>query len=135
MPQNGLAMTRSQRSTGFGPNRVSQRGVSLFGLLFWAIVLAFVGVVGARVFPTVLEFYTIQKVINRIASENPATVPAVRADFERARQIEYSIVSITAQDLEIGKNNDKVKISFAYDKQIPLMGPAYLLIKYEGSSR
>lgn len=135
MPQNGLAMTRRQCSTVFGPKRVSQRGVSLFGLLFWAIVLAFVGVIGARVFPTVMEFYTIQKVINRIASENPATVPAVRADFERARQIEYSIVSITAQDLEIGKNNDKVKISFAYDKQIPLMGPAYLLIKYEGSSR
>ena len=135
MPQNGLAMTRSPRALASSPNRASQRGVSLFGLLFWAIVLAFVGVVGARVFPTVLEYYTIQRVINRIASENPGTVPAVRADFERARQIEYSIVSISAQDLEIGKENDKVKISFAYDKQIPLMGPAFLLIKYEGSSR
>lgn len=135
MPQNGLAVTRSQRNTVSHPPGAGQRGVSLFGLLFWAVLLAFVGVVGARVFPTVLEYYTIQRVINRIASENPATVPAVRADFERARQIEYSIVSITATELEVGKQNDKVKISFAYDKQIPLMGPAYLLIKYEGSSR
>ncbi|MBB4842383.1 hypothetical protein HNP55_000878 [Paucibacter oligotrophus] len=135
MPQNGPAVTRSQRSTVSRLPRAGQRGISLFGLLFWAVLLAFVGVVGARVFPTVLEYYTIQRVINRIASESPATVPAVRADFERARQIEYSIVSITASDLEIGKQNDKVKISFAYDKQIPLMGPAYLLIKYEGSSR
>ncbi|RQO57152.1 DUF4845 domain-containing protein [Paucibacter sp. KBW04] len=135
MPQNGLAVTHRPRTLASAPARAGQRGISLFGLLFWGVILAFVGVLAARVFPTVLEYYTIQRVINRIASENPATVPAVRADFERARQIEYSIVSITASDLEVGKENDKVKISFAYDKQIPLMGPAYLLIKYEGSSR
>ena len=61
-----------------------QRGVSLIGLLFWGVVVAFVAVVAARVFPTVLEFYTIQKIVDRIAVSNPATVPAVRAEF-RAR--------------------------------------------------
>ncbi|ALT76216.1 MULTISPECIES: DUF4845 domain-containing protein [unclassified Roseateles] len=112
-----------------------QRGVSLFGLLFWAVVIAFGGLVAVRVFPTVLEFYTVQRVVNRIAAENPATVPVVRAEFDRAQQIEYSIVSITSQDLQVSKENDKVQISFAYDKQIPVAGPVYLLIKYEGKSR
>lgn len=112
-----------------------QRGVSLFGLLFWAVVIAFGGLVAVRVFPTVLEFYTVQRVVNRIAAENPATVPVVRSEFDRAQQIEYSIVSITSQDLQVSKENDKVQISFAYDKQIPVAGPVYLLIKYEGKSR
>ena len=30
--------------------------------------------------------------------------------------------------------DDKIVVRFAYDKEIPLFGPAYLLIKYRGSS-
>lgn len=115
--------------------RTQQRGISLFGLLFWGVVLAFTGVVVAKVFPTVLEYYTIKRVVDRIAAANPATVPAVRAEFERAKQVEFSIVSIASPDLVVSKDNDKLQISFAYDKQIELAGPVYLLIKYEGRSR
>ncbi|MDC8784076.1 DUF4845 domain-containing protein [Roseateles koreensis] len=131
MAQQGRAATARQ-FTGIGR---SQRGVSLLGLLFWAVVLAFGGVVLARVFPAVMEYYTLERVVGRIASENPATVPAVREAFTRAQQIEYSIISIGPQDLQISKENDKVLISFAYDKEIPLAGPVYLLIKFEGRSR
>lgn len=117
-----------------GTHQRKQRGVSLFGLLFWGVLLAFSAVVLAKVFPTVLEYYTIKRVIDRIAVTNPPTVPAVRADFERAKQIEYSITSIGAQDLAVSKDNDKLVISFAYEKQIELAGPVFLLIKYEGRS-
>ncbi|WIV96654.1 DUF4845 domain-containing protein [Kinneretia aquatilis] len=118
-----------------GAQARSQRGISLLGLLFWGVLLAFGGVVIARVIPTVLEFYTIQRVVDRIAAANPATVPAVRAEFERAQQVEYSMVSISSQDLVISKDNEKLQISFAYDKQVDLAGPVYLLIKYQGKSR
>lgn len=117
-----------------GTHQRKQLGVSLFGLLFWGVLLAFSAVVLAKVFPTVLEYYTIKRVIDRIAVTNPPTVPAVRADFERAKQIEYSITSIGAQDLAVSKDNDKLVISFAYEKQIELAGPVFLLIKYEGRS-
>ena len=35
---------------------------------------------------------------------------------------------------EARRHGDKVVVSFAYDKEIALAGPAYLLIKYRGSS-
>lgn len=114
--------------------RQGQRGISLFGLLFWGVLIAFTAVVVMRVAPTVMEYYTIQRAIDRIAKSNPPTVPAARDDFERTRQIEYSIVSITPADLVISKDNERVKISFAYEKQVPLAGPVFLLIKYEGQS-
>ncbi len=114
--------------------KVHQGGISLVGLLFWGVVIACTFVVAAKVFPTVLEYYTIKKVIDRIVVNNPSTVPAVRAEFERSKQIEYSIVSLTAADLVITKENEKLRISFAYDKQIDLVGPVFLLIKYEGQS-
>lgn len=112
-----------------------QRGVTLIGLLFWGIVVAFGATLAIKVFPTVLEYYTIQKVLDRIVIANPATVPAVRADFERATQVEYSIQSLSSKDLVITKENDKLVIAFAYDKEIPIAGPVYLLIKYEGRTR
>ena len=112
-----------------------QRGVTLFGLLFWAVLIGFVALVGLRVFPTVNEYYTIQRAINKVANEGANTVPAVRAAFDKQKSIEYSISSISGKDLSITKENDKVVISFAYEKEIPLFGPAYLLIKYAGRSR
>ena len=114
--------------------KVHQGGISLVGLLFWGVVVAFTGVVAAKTFPTVLEYYTIKRVVNRIVGDNPSTVPAVRAEFDRAKEVEYSIVSISSADLVITKDNDKLKIGFAYDKTIDLAGPVYLLIKYDGHS-
>ena len=111
-----------------------QRGISLFGLLFWAVLLSFVGVVLAKTFPTVLEYITIKRVIHKIAMDNPGTVPAVRAEFDKARQVEYGMTSISSGDLVVTKDNDKLVISFAYDKQVELFGPVNLLIKYEGNS-
>jgi len=113
-----------------------QRGLSLIGLLFWGGVIAVVAVVGMKVFPTVLEYMTVQRVVDRIASGNPATVPQVRQEFERATAVEYSIQSIKAADLVVSKDaNDKVVIEFGWDKEVDIFGPVYLLIKYRGKSR
>ncbi|MFT4193330.1 DUF4845 domain-containing protein [Ottowia sp.] len=112
--------------------RNSQRGISFLGLLFLGVVLALLGIVGARVVPTASEYMTIQKAVKKAAAEG-GTVPAVRAAFDRTASVDY-IDSIAGKDLEVTKDGDKVVVSFAYDKEIPLFGPAYLLIKYRGSS-
>jgi uncharacterized membrane protein YhiD involved in acid resistance len=115
--------------------RARQRGITLFGLLFWAIIVGFAALIVMRVLPTMNEYFTIQKAVNKIAQDGGNTVPEIRAAFDRAKDIEYSIQSITSKDLSITKENDKVVVSFAYDKEIELMKPVYLLIKYEGRSK
>ena len=118
------------------PSRArAQRGVSLIGLMFWAIIIGFIGYVAVRVLPTINEYLTIQRAVNKIAAESPPTVIEVRKAFERQKDIEYSISSITAKDLEITKENDRLVIRFAYDKEIPLVEPVFLLIKYAGRSK
>ena len=118
---------------GAGPDR--QRGITLFGLLFWGIIVAVIALIAMRVLPTMNEYFTILKAVNKIAHEGGTTVPEIRAAFERTKTIEYSIASISAKDLTITKENDKVVISFAYDKEIELVDPVYLLIKYQGRSK
>jgi hypothetical protein len=111
-----------------------QRGLSLFGLLIWAIVIGFLGYVAVRTLPTVNEFLTIQSAVNKIAADNPPTVGEVRSAFEKRKQVEYSISSISGSDLDVTKIDDKLVISFEYDKEIELIAPVYLLIKYKGRS-
>jgi Tfp pilus assembly protein PilX len=55
--------------------RARQRGVTMFGLLFWAIVVGFVALIGMRVLPTLNEYFTIQRAVNKIAAEGATTVP------------------------------------------------------------
>ncbi|MFN0185648.1 MAG: DUF4845 domain-containing protein [Aquabacterium sp.] len=114
--------------------RAGQRGVSLIGLLMWAIVIGFIGYVLVRAVPTINEYMTIQRAVKKIAAAPPATVGEIRNAFDKQRDIEYAISSITGRDLEITKVNDKVVISFKYDKEIELIAPVYLLLRYAGSS-
>lgn len=115
--------------------RGRQRGVTLFGLMFWALFFGFVGYVLVRTLPTVNEYLTIQRTVEKVAASQPPTVNEARLAFERQKDIEYSISSIGGKDLEITKENERVVIKFAYDKEIELIEPVFLLIKYRGRSQ
>ena len=130
-----ISVSRARAGFPGARRRAAQRGITLFGLLFWAVVVGFAALIGMRVLPTMNEYFTIQRTVNKIATEGGSTVPEIRSAFEKQKAIEYSITSISAKDLSITKENDKVVVSFAYDKEIELMAPVYLLIKYEGRSK
>ena len=113
----------------------AERGITMIGLLLWAIVVAFVALIIVRVLPTINEYSTIVRAVQKIAKEAPATVAQAREAFERQKEIEYSISSITGKDLQVSKENDKVVIRFAYDKEVEIYEPVFLLIKYRGEGR
>jgi Domain of unknown function (DUF4845) len=117
------------------PAPAPRRGVTLIGLLAWAIVVGFAGYLLVRVVPTVTEFYTIQGVVDRIAASPASTVAQIRMAFEKQKQIDSTISSVDGKELDIRKENDRVVISFAYEKEIELFGPVFLLIKYAGRSK
>ena len=108
-----------------------QRGISFIGLLFVAVVLACVGVVVAQVIPTLIEYQAIGKAATKAAEGS--TVPEVRAIFDRAQAIDD--FKLTGKDIEVQKVGDKVVVSYAYDREIHLFGPAFLTMKYRGQSR
>jgi hypothetical protein len=110
-----------------------QRGISFIGLVFVASILAMAGVVAAQVFPTAIEFLAIQKAAQKAATEGQ-TPAEIRSIFDKASQID-DIKSITSKDLDIGKQGDKVVVAFSYEREIHLVGPAFLTLKYEGRSK
>ena len=62
------------------------------------------------------------------------SVAEVRALFDKAAQID-DIKSISGRDIEVTKEGDKVVVSFAYQREIHLAGPAWLTLKYSGRSK
>ena len=109
-----------------------QQGLTFFGLLIVGILLAFAGVIFAQFVPTYIEFMAVEKAVQK-ASEG-TTVAEVRSIFDKAAQID-DITTITGKDLEVGKQGDRVVVSFDYQREIPLVGPAHLVMKYEGRSK
>ena len=114
-----------------GQTSQKQRGISFIGLLFVAALLACIGVVVAQVIPTLIEYQAILKAANK--AKEGTTVPEVRAIFDRAQAID-DFTSVVGKDLDVRKDGDKVVVSFAYEREIHLFGPAYLLLKYRGQS-
>ena len=117
------------------PSRGRQRGITLFGLVFWGILIGFTGYLLVRALPTVNEYMTIQRTVEKIAQSQPATVAAAREAFDKQKDLEYSISAISGKDLVVTKENDRVVIGYSYEKEIPVMGPVYILLKYEGRSK
>ena len=109
-----------------------QQGISFIGVLIIVALLACAGVLGAQVFPTVVEYQAILKAVQKAAQGG--SVAEVRQIFDRATQVD-DIKSIGPKDLEVSKENDKVVVKFAYNKEIHMFGPAFLLIKYAGQSK
>ena len=134
-PPNPAGHNTTMNTPKQTPQPSRQRGVTLFGLMFWAVLVGFTGYVLVRTLPTVNEYLTIQRTIKQIAETSPSTVAETRQAFDKQKSIEYSIEAISGRDLIVTKENDKVVVAFAYDKLIPIYGPVHLLIKYEGRSK
>lgn len=128
-------MNVPSRSSSFRRSHGGQSGITLVGLLFWAVLISAFALVLMKVFPAVTEYRTIQGMVNKAARDGGSTVADIRTAFDRSLQIEYGVTSITAKDLEITKEDDKVVVKFAYDREIELIPPVYLLLKFEGHSK
>ncbi|MFA9218650.1 MAG: DUF4845 domain-containing protein [Sphingomonadaceae bacterium] len=109
-----------------------QQGISLVGLIIVLAALGFVGVLAMKIVPTYSEYRAIQNAIVE-AKKNGTTVVEIQKSFDANASVSY-ISSITSRDLVIGKENGEMEISFAYEKKIPLVGPASLLLEYQGST-
>ncbi|MEZ5742042.1 MAG: DUF4845 domain-containing protein [Burkholderiaceae bacterium] len=112
--------------------RKRQQGLSI--LLFMLIAVAVVTLGGAtlKILPTFLEYRAVQGAIDKIIKET--TDPAeVSRSFNKMAQID-DIKSIVGDDLVVEKEGEGGKISFAYEKRVPLFGPVNILMDYRGSA-
>ena len=113
--------------------RARQRGLSLFGLLFFGVVALVLVVLVMRVMPSALEYFAAKRALDKIAASGETAPLEIQKSFDKISAIE-DIASITGKDLKIVKSGNSVAISFAYEKKVPLVANASLLLEYEANA-
>ena len=112
--------------------RNQERGLTFIGLVLVSVVVAVLALVLVQVVPTLIEYQSVSKAAKRAAEGS--TVAEVRSLFDKAAAID-DFTSIKGADLDISKDNDRVIVKFAYEREIHLAGPAWLVMRYSGSSQ
>ncbi|MEO5685728.1 MAG: DUF4845 domain-containing protein [Burkholderiaceae bacterium] len=113
-----------------------QRGASLITLLVVAIIVGFFMLMAARLFPSVNEYVTIRKAVSHIMAGSPGSADEIRKSFDRTSEVEYSIHTLAGKDLNIQVIGDSgsIRTSYAYNVEVPIVEPVYILIKYSGTA-
>lgn len=112
----------------------NQQGVTLVGMVIVGIIIVFVAILGLKIAPAYVEYYTVKKAIVAIAQSNSrSTVAEVRYAFQLRSAID-NIDVIGPKDLDVTKEGNEVVISFAYPKRIPLFGNVSVVIDFAASS-
>lgn len=109
-----------------------QGGFSLIGFLSTLTVFGAIGFLLVRAGPSVVEYWAIDKAV-AAASIAANTPDELRRAFDKLAAAGY-IDSIEGKDLKITGAGKDMEISFSYEKKIPLVGPANLLIDYRGGT-
>lgn len=113
-------------------HRSAQQGISLVGLIFVLAILGVLGVLGLKIVPTYVEYRAISNGI-KLAKSSGTTVREIQAAFDKNASVTY-IDAIKGKDLVIAADNGEIEVSFAYEKKIPLVGFASLVLDYAGST-
>lgn len=113
-------------------NLKKQRGLSFVGLLFVLGFIAALVLLAAKITPTVIEYNSIKKAIvtAKLAGNS---VREIQVSYGKQAEVGY-IESVKPNDLMIEKTPEGFEVSFAYEKKIPLFGPASLLLEYQGTT-
>jgi Domain of unknown function (DUF4845) len=117
--------------------RQRQQGLGFAGVIFLLIAVVFVAIIGMKLVPAYIEYFTIKKAVTGMTQSGElrgASVADVRKAFDRRANID-DITAITPQDLEVTKDGNDIVIAFAYEKRIKLFYNISVLIDFAGSSQ
>ena len=127
-------MTSGNGLTGIRNGSIRhQRGLSLIGLFLVGIIVVGLIALAFKVVPAVVEYIAIERAVQKIKNEG-STVRELQAAFDRHATID-DITSIRSTDLDITKEGDRIVISYAYAKKVPITDNVSLVIDFSGTTR
>jgi hypothetical protein len=102
--------------------RRTQQGISLSGAMFWMAIIAFVGVLAAKLAPSYIEFASVKKMLRAMeeAGDLKGTVRDIRASFDRRNAIE-DVKNVRAEDLEITKEGGEAVVTANWSVRVPMV--------------
>lgn len=113
-----------------------QRGFSFSGFLVVAVLLVLLAIGGMKLIPAYMQNAEIKSIMDSIAHDpemQGAPVKSIRESFSK-RAMMNNISTVSAEDIEIGKDGNTLTLSVSYQVKIPVGGNASLLLDFNPSS-
>jgi Domain of unknown function (DUF4845) len=108
-------------------------GMTLLALIFVLGVAAFFAIVGFRLLPAYLEYFTVKRIVSDLV-QNPdlrsASVKDVQVAFDRRATSEY-LSSVKGSDLQVGKNASGITISASWEQKVALVANISALVEFQ----
>jgi len=114
--------------------RQTPRGMSLIGFLFVTAVVLIVALMAFRTIPAYIEWYTIQKALTEaMADANDPTLNNIRKVMDRKLSADYAD-AVSPKDIEIRREGNTIIAYVAWEKRLPLVYNASLLLEFEATA-
>jgi hypothetical protein len=99
-----------------------QRGITLTGAIMGMIVLALGGLFAAKLVPSYIEFFAVQKILKAMESQGDikGTVKEIRNSFDRRNSIE-NVQAMRGDDLEITKEGGETVVTATWSVKVPVI--------------
>jgi sensor histidine kinase regulating citrate/malate metabolism len=115
--------------------RTRQRGLSILGFLFVAAVVIVVVMVGFRVMPAYIEYYSVRKALEQSLEDakDLNSAAEIRNAFQRRADAGY-IESVDGKDVEVTKMKNEITASVSWTRKLPMVANASILLEFEATA-
>ena len=113
-----------------------QRGMSFLGIFLILAVCGFILLLGLKIVPAYLEYFTIKKIIGTMKTSDEVrtgTVADIRKSFDKRVSADY-VETVKSDDLEISKDGNETVVTAAWTHRIPLFARHTLMIEFSTST-
>ena len=109
-----------------------QRGVTMIGFLFVALLFIIAAAIGMKVIPAYIEFYSMKNVVQAIRQDpgfSTMSSGQIRDSFSRRANTAYvTVVKASDLDIDFGRGGPVVTVQYAY--RTHLIGNVSLVLDF-----
>lgn len=113
-----------------------QRGLTMFGFLFTALVLVMIAMLAMKLVPAYIEYFSVQKILSTMGQESDLKSKSntdIRQDFARRANVGYVTV-VKPEDITVDRHGAVPVISTEYTYRTKLVGNVSLVVDFSASS-
>ncbi|HSV21074.1 MAG TPA: DUF4845 domain-containing protein [Casimicrobiaceae bacterium] len=112
----------------------AQRGLTIVGFLLVSAVVIIFALVGFRVLPAYIEYFTVKRALEQALAEPGALTPQdIRRNLQRQISADY-IDSVRASDVTVTKEGNQMVASLSWQTVLHMVGNASILLEFEASA-
>ena len=118
------------------PMQTQQRGLTMIGFLFIAVVLVVMAMLAMKLVPAYIEFFSVKKVMATMGQEadlRSKSNAEIRSDFAKRASVSYVTV-VKPEDITIDRRGGVPVISADYEFRTQLIGNVSLVVDFSASS-